>query len=410
MKKSILKNYAKLIAETGLNVQKGQDVVVEASLDQEVFVSYVVEALYKRGARKVFVNFTSPLITKLNIKHQKLKDLSTLETFEIDKWNYIKDKLSCRLFIESDDPDALNGIDINKLAKANCEKMKIIKPIRNEFDNKIQWCIVGVPSLKWAKKVFPNLSNKKAIEALWEAILKVSRSYEGNPIENWEKHDKNLQDRKAYLNSLHLHYLEYKSKNGTDFKVELLPNVKWGAGGEVTKDSKIYFQPNIPSEEVFTSPKSGSCEGVVVSTKPLSLNGHLVEDFKIYFKNGRVDKIEAKKGKEVLEELVKMDEGSSKLGEVALIPYHSPINEAGLLFFSTLYDENASCHLALGAGFESLMDNYENMSNEEIHKKGINDSINHVDFMIGSEDMAIIGTDFNGEKHIIFENGDFKNV
>ncbi len=407
MKKELLVNYAKLIARVGLNVNKGQDVMLECSLNQKEFIEYLVEELYLAGARKVFVFFNDPIITKLNIKYQSEEALGTLETFEKDKWEYIADKCACRLFIESDDPDALNGIDIKKYTNAKIKKSKIIKSIREKFDNKVQWCIAGVPSKEWAKKVFPNLNEEDAQEELFKAILKVSRAYEGDPIENWKKHDEDLRSRAEHLNSLHLEKLHYTSKNGTDFTVHLLKNVKWCAGGEYGQESRIYFQPNIPTEECFTSPKKGACEGVVVSAKPLSLNSNLVEDFKIYFKDGKVSKVEARKGKELLEELVKMDEGSSMLGEVALIPFNSPINNTGLIFYSTLYDENASCHLALGAGFENLMDNYENMTLDEIHEAGINDSINHVDFMIGSEDLDIVGYDFDGKEYQIFKNGDW---
>lgn len=408
MEREKLVNYAKLIAKSGLNVQKGQDIMLSCGLDQPEFIEILVEELYKCGARKVFVNYYDPVVDKLAITYQDEKDLSTLEEFEIDKWKHIAKVNACRLFIESDDPDALNGIDVEKYTRASIAKGKVIMPIRNEFDNKVQWCIAGVPSLKWAKKVFPNIKDdNEAIEALWTAILKVSRAYEGDPIKNWEIHDANLRKRVETLNNLHLERLHYTSKNGTDFTVHLLPNVKWAAGGEYGQESRIYFQPNIPSEECFTSPKKGACEGVVVSSKPLSLNSQLVEDFKIYFKDGKVSKIEAKKGQKQLEELVKMDEGSSMLGECALIPFHSPINDTGLIFYSTLYDENASCHLALGRGFENLMDGYENMSNDEIHAKGINESINHVDFMIGSEDLNIEGYDFDGNKHQIFINGNW---
>ena len=206
---------------------------------------------------------------------------------------------------------------------------------------------------------------------------------------------------------MHLKKLIYKSKNGTDFSVELLENVLWAAGGEYGQISRIYFQPNIPTEECFTSPKKDSANGVVVSTKPLSLNGHLVENFKVYFKDGKAYKVEAKTGQKILEELIASDEGSAFLGEVALIPFHSPINDTGLIFYSTLYDENASCHLALGCGFENLMVGYENMTLDEVHKLGINDSIVHCDFMIGSEDMNIIGIDKDNKVHQIFINGDW---
>lgn len=407
MDKEHLINYAKLIAKVGLNVKPKQDVMLTCGYDQPEFIHYLVEELYKCGARKVFVNFSDSNIEKINIQYMSEEDLGTLETFQVDKWQYIADHQACRLFIESDDPDALSGIDVGKMSRANMAMKRIINPIRDQFDNKVQWCIAGVPSLAWAKKVFPDLSDKDAIEALWVAILKVSRAYEGDPIKNWEEHDNNLALRKSKLNDMHLTKLHYESKNGTNFTVDLIKNVKWAAGGESGQVSKIYFQPNIPSEECFTSPMKGKCDGIVVATKPLSLNGHLVEDFKITFKDGKVSNIEAKKGKEVLEELIKMDEGSCMLGECALIPYHSPINNTGLIFFSTLYDENASCHLALGTGFENLMEGYEEMTLEEIREKGINYSMNHVDFMIGSEDMNIVGFDEDGKKYQIFKDGNW---
>ena len=407
MEKEILINYAKLIAKHGLNVQKGQDVVLTCSMDQLEFIKILVEQLYLCGARKVITNFKDPEIKKLDIQYQALEDLMTPEKFEIDLQEHIAERQACRLFIESDDPDALNGIDFDKYSKAMNNIRKIYKPIRDKYDNKVQWCIAGVPSVKWAKKVFPSLNEDEAVEALWKAILKTSRSLEGDAIKNFESHDKNLRSRAETLNNLHLKKLIYKSKNGTDFSVELLENVLWAAGGEYGQISRIYFQPNIPTEECFTSPKKDSANGVVVSTKPLSLNGHLVENFKIYFKDGKAYKVEAKTGQKILEELIASDEGSAFLGEVALIPFHSPINDTGLIFYSTLYDENASCHLALGCGFENLMVGYENMTLDEVHKLGINDSMVHCDFMIGSEDMNIIGIDKDNKVHQIFINGDW---
>lgn len=407
MNKEILRNYAKLIAKHGLNVQKGQYVVLNCSLDQMEFIKILIEELYLCGASKVITRLSDPDLTKLDVKYQSLEDLKRPEQFEIDYQELIAEKQACRLFIESDDPDALNGIDIEKYTEAMNNKRRIYKPIREKYDNKVQWCIAGVPSIKWAKKVFPHLDGEEAIEALWEAILKTSRALKGDPIKNFEEHDKNLRIRAKKLNNMHLKKLIYKSKNGTDFSIDLLDNVLWAAGGEYGEVSRIYFQPNIPTEECFTSPKKDSANGVLVSSKPLSLNSHIVEDFKIYFKDGKAYKVEAKKGQEVLEKLIGSDEGSAYLGEVALIPYHSPINDTGLIFYSTLYDENASCHVALGCGFENLMVGYEKMTLKEIHDLGINDSNVHCDFMIGTEDLNIIGIDKDGNEHKIFINGDW---
>jgi aminopeptidase len=400
-------NYAKLIAKVGLNVQKGQDIMLTCGLDQPKFIHMLVKELYECGARKVFVTYSDPELTKLDIQYENVEDLGKVETFEKDKQEYIADHYACRLFIESDDPDALKGVDFKKYSKAMQMRRKVFQPIRDRFDNYVQWCIAGVPSIGWAKKVFPELDGDEAIEALWEAILKVSRAWEGDPIKNWEEHDANLAQKKNKLNEMHLEKLVYKSKNGTDFTVHMIPDCLWAAGGEYGQTSRIYFQPNIPSEECFTTPMKGKCEGIVFSTKPLSYNSNIIEDFSIRFEDGKVKEIHAKKGEEFLQELIKMDEGSAMLGECALIPFHSPINDTKLIFFSTLYDENAACHLALGCGFENLIVGYEKMTLEEIRAKGINNSMSHVDFMIGSEDLDVVGYDKDGKKYQIFKKGNW---
>ena len=407
MKKSILKEYAHLIASTGVNIQKGQDVVIQASLDQPEFIRMLVQECYKCGANDVLVLWSDPTLTIYNFKYKKLKDLSSLNSWQEARWQYWHDNLPCRIYIESDDPDSMGKINMDKYGKATKALTPIIRKFRDEMDEKYQWCIAGVPSAGWAKKVFPKLSKKKAIEALWELILKVSRAYEGNPIKNWEEHDNNLHEKMKVLNSLNLRELQYHNSLGTDFNVGLIPDVIWLGGGESTKDTKIYFQPNIPTEEMFTSPMKGKAEGIVYASKPLSYRGQIIENFWFKFHEGKVIDYGAEKGKELLKQMIEVDENSCYLGEVSLIPYNSPINNTGILFFSTLYDENASCHIALGTGFPSLLKGYENMTLEEITKKGINHSGSHVDFMIGTKDLDIIGIDDKGNKHQIFKNGNW---
>ncbi len=407
MKKSILRQYAHLIASTGVNIQKGQDVVINASLDQPEFIRMLVQECYKCGANDVLVLWSDPTLTIYNYKYKKLKDLSSLNSWQDARWQHWHDTLPCRIYIESDDPDSLTKINMDKYGKAAKALTPIIRKYRDDMDDKYQWCIAGVPSIGWAKKVFPDLSNKKAVEALWELILKVSRAYEGDPVNNWKEHDENLHEKMKVLNSLNLRELEYHNSLGTDFKVGLIPDVIWLGGGESTMETKVYFQPNIPTEEMFTSPMKGKAEGIVYASKPLCYRGQIIEDFWFKFHEGKVVDYGAKKGKELLKQMIEVDENACYLGEVSLIPYDSPINNTGVLFFSTLYDENASCHIALGTGFPSLMKGYENMTLEEITKKGINHSGSHVDFMIGTKDMDIVGIDDKGNKHQIFKNGNW---
>ena len=406
MKKSTLKKYAHLIVEAGANVQKGQDVVVLANVDQEPLSSLVVEECYKHKANLVEVRWLSDKMTKIHYKKASIKVLSYVPEWKLEKEREVNKKLPCFIYIESSDPDALKGVNQSKLAQVARNVAPIMKPFRDERDNKYQWTIVGAPSKEWAKKVFPNLSAKKAVEALWDAILKTSRCND-DPVKAWKEHNEDLNKRSSYLNSLNLDYLHYESKNGTNFKVWLIEDAKFLAGGERTLGSNIFFNPNIPTEECFTSPISGKAEGIVYSTKPLSYQGELIENFSVRFENGKAVEVHAEKGENLLKEMISMDEGACKLGEVALVPYDSPINNTGLLFFNTLYDENAACHLALGRGFGNTIKNYEKYSLEELKKKGINDSNIHVDFMIGSKDLNITGYTKDGKKVVIFKDGNW---
>ena len=406
MNKTKLKAYAKLIARRGLNVKKNQDVIIQTEIEQAEFVSLVTEELYKAGARKVFVDFYHLPLAKIHNKYRSKEAMAKIEDFELEKIKWRANNLPCILFLDSEDPDGLVGIDQEKESYAQSKRYPILKPFIDEMENKYQWCIAAVPGIKWAKKVFPNLSNKKAIEALWENILKCSRSYDGNPIKNWDMHNANLKSRCEYLNSLKLKELVYKSSNGTNFKVGLISDALFLGGAEESLKKRI-FNPNIPSEEIFTSPKRGVCEGVLVATKPLSYRGEVIEDFSITFKDGKVESVKALKNEDLLKQMVAEDEGASFLGEVALVAFDSPINNTNLLFYNTLYDENACCHVALGHGFTNVIKDYEKYSLEELRNKGVNDSMIHVDFMVGSSDLSIIGIDEEGIEHQIFINGNW---
>lgn len=404
MRKTQLQKYAKLLARVGLNIKKGQTVFVAAALDQPEFVTMVVEECYKAGASEVYVEWSHQPAEKLSSQYRSLESLSQMAPWVKAKWEFKAKNYSCRLWIESEDPDGMNGVDQEKMSKARQALYPQVKPFRQAMENKHQWCIAAVPGKAWAKKVFPDLSESKAVEAMWKAILSAARADGKNPVRAWKEHNADLRARSEYLNSLGLKYLEYKSANGTDLTVELLPDGVFTGGTEKTLKGRI-FNPNIPTEEVFTSPKAGAAEGIVYSTKPLSYMGEVIDNFSLRFENGKVVEAKAEKGEELLKKMVTMDEGAGKLGECALIPYDSPINQSGILFYNTLFDENASCHFAVGHGFNECLKGFEKLTDEECKARGINESMIHVDFMIGSRDMSIVGIKENGERVQIFENG-----
>lgn len=405
MKKTTLRNYAKLIATMGINVKKGQEVIITAELEQPEFVYMVTEECYKAGAGKVTVDFGYQPLTKLSVKYQSIKTLSNVEEWQKEKLQYQVETLPARIYLISEDPDGLKGINQEKYSKAMGARMRVIKPFRDKMDNRYQWCIAAVPGVAWAKKLFPKLSKKQAVEKLWESILIASRAME-DPIAAWKQHNEDLAKRCEYLNNLGIEKLEYKSSNGTDFSVGLMENSKFAGGGEYTL-SGAYYNPNIPSEEVFTSPDKNTAEGIVYSAKPLSYNGQLIENFSIRFEKGKAVEVKAEKNEELLKKMIEMDEGAAYLGECALIAYDSPINNLGLTFCNTLFDENASCHLALGRGFTECIKGYENYTKEQCFEMGLNDSIIHEDFMIGSKDLSIVAYTRDGKKVQIFENGNW---
>ena len=403
MKKTILRQYARLIARTGVNIQKGQEVFILAELDQPEFVTMLVDECYKCKAKKVIVDWNHQPIERLHIRYRSLTTLSKLENYEEARWQHYVDTIPCRIYLVSEDPDGLAGVDQEKMAKARQKKYPIIKRYRDQIENKYQWCIAAVPGAKWAKKLFPELRTSQAVEKLWEAILSTSRVDE-DPVAAWDAHNRDLADRCAYLNSLSIRELHYRSSNGTDFTVGMIPQAQFCGGGETSLQG-IFFNPNIPTEECFISPMRGKAEGIVYSTKPLSYEGQLIDRFWIRFHEGKAVEWDAEKNASLLTKLINMDEGSAYLGECALVPFNSPINETGLLFYNTLFDENACCHLALGMGFADTIRGFESMTLDECRKLGVNDSMIHEDFMIGSADLSIDAVCADGKVVAIFRDG-----
>lgn len=405
MKKSVLRSYARLIAERGVNVRKGQDVIIRCDLDQPEFVDLLVEECYKRGAGRVNVEWSRSKQQKIQVRRQSLKRLSSLDSWEEAKLRYNAEKLPCMIHLTSADPDGLKGIDTKKLAASQQAIYPLIKPYRDQMEDRYQWCIAAVPGEKWAKKLFPSLRKGQAIECLWEKILSASRVEEGrDPVEAWREHSADLRARCERLNAMKIRSLHYTAANGTDLTVGLIPGSIF-CGGSETSLQGIDFEPNIPTEECFISPMRGEAEGIVYSTMPLSWRGQMIDGFRIRFEKGKAVEWHAQQGEELLGRMITMDEGSAFLGECALVPEDSPVRKSGILFYNTLFDENAACHLALGRGFaQSLPDNAELAPGQAL-EKGINDSMIHMDFMIGCDTMDIDAVTEDGETIPVFRGG-----
>lgn len=405
MKKTILREYAKLIVKCGVNVQKGQDVIVYADLDQPEFVKMVVEEAYKAKARKVTVEWSYQPLEKIHVRYQSVKTLGSVSQWQKEKQEEMCQTLPCRIHIISEDPDGLKGMNMDKVTKARQLSYPILKPYRDRRENREQWCIAAVPGEAWAKKVFPGMRTSTAMEKLWEAILFTSRVTE-DPIAAWAEHNADLRSRCDYLNSLHIRSLHYTADNGTDLTVGMIEQSHWGGGGDTSLQG-IYFNPNIPTEECFISPKRGEAEGIVYSSKPLSYRGQLIDNFWFRFEGGKVVDCGAQQGEDVLKSMVAMDEGAAYLGECALVPQKSPISESGILFYNTLFDENAACHLALGMGFADTIEDFQNKTLEECRQLGVNDSMIHEDFMIGCDSMNIDAVCADGSTVAIFRGGNW---
>jgi aminopeptidase len=403
---TLLQKYAELIVRTGANVQPGQVVQLSVSVEQHEFAARIIEECYKAGAKKVNVDWLYDAQSRLNFQYADQDVLSQVLPWEEAKMKQMVEDLPCRIFIASDDPDAMNGIDPQKLSAVAQGRSRVLKPYRNAIDGKHQWVIAAYPSVKWARKCFPALSDDQAVDKLWEAILRTVGVREDNdPVAAWKAHTDFIEEKAAWMNAQGFSSLRYKSANGTDFTVELIPGAKWEGAGAFNTVNGAFYIPNMPTEEIFTSPMAGKCEGTLVAVKPLSWNSQLIENFSLTFKDGRAVSCRAEKGQELLEKMIRMDENAAMLGELALVPKESPVNQCGFLFYETLFDENACCHVALGMGFKEVLPGGDDMTVAQAQEQGVNDSIIHVDFMVGADDLSIDGVRPDGTTEPIFRNG-----
>ena len=406
MTESRLKKYAELLVRVGGNIKAGQPVVIVSDVENAEIARLARDSAYDAGASEVIMEWTDDLSTRAKYLRAADDVFDVFPDWQVDRFKYLDDSGAAYLRIDASDPDLLNGVDpdrIKRYMKVSRTKAKAhgIRVMSGE----LRWSIIAVPSPKWARKVFPNMEEDKAIEALWDAILKGARADGDDPIADWEKHCKTFTSRIEYLNKKQFSALRFKNSLGTDVTVGLAKNHVWVGGGSTSKDG-IDFCPNLPTEEIFTAPDRNNVNGTVVASMPLSYQGSLIEDFSFTFKDGKVVDYKAKNGIEMLKNILETDEGAQYLGEVALVANSSPISQMNVLFYHTLFDENASSHFALGKAYPSCVQGGNGMSEEELLKAGVNDSITHADFMFGTADMSVIGIDADGNETVVMENGE----
>ncbi|ART77219.1 aminopeptidase [Sutcliffiella horikoshii] len=401
-----LTKYAELALKVGINLQENQPLVINAPIAAAPFVREVAKIAYKLGAKYVHTEWNDEQLTKITYETASTESLSHVREWKVKGMEEMAEEGAAFMSIVASNPDLLKDVDPERVSISNKAQAKAMQNYRKYIQTaKVSWAIVSVPSQEWAAKLYPDRSPEDQVASLWENIFQVTRVNENDPVEAWNKHIKTLQEKLQILNSKKYKKLHYKAP-GTDLTIEL-PNEQVWLGGGMNNDQGTYFVPNLPTEEVFTAPVKTGVNGVVSSTKPLNLNGNLVDNFSLTFKEGKVVEFSAEQGYEVLKKLLETDEGALHLGEVALVPHSSPVSKQEVIFYNTLFDENASCHLALGSAYPINIEDGAKMSKEELESKGVNTSMIHVDFMIGSEEMSIEGETEAGVKETIMTDGEW---
>ena len=407
MNKSFLIKYASLAVNIGVNIQKDNILVISSPIETAEFARLITEEAYKSGAKDVIVHYGDQKLTKIKLENSSLETISNIPEWQAESYNYYARQEACFISISASDPDGLKGVPVEKIGASQKARTSALKEyFDNSMSNKCRWCVLSVPTLSWAKKVFPKVSDDEAMESLWDVIFKTVRVDTENPVNAWKKHNAYLEEKIKFMNNNNFKSVHLKSANGTDLNIELPEGHIW-AGGSEGDVNGIPFNANIPTEEVFTLPKKTGVNGIVYSSKPLSYGGNLIDNFSITFKDGKAIDFTAETGYDVLKQMLESDEGAKYLGEVAFVPYNSPSSSAKLIFFNTLFDENAACHLAFGRAYESCVKDADKYSEEELEKIGVNNSVIHVDFMIGTSDLEITGINKNGETIQIFSNGNW---
>ncbi|MEK3885543.1 aminopeptidase [Paenibacillus sp. PL2-23] len=401
-----LHKYADLIVRTAVHIQQGQELWINAPIHVPELVRLIVKQAYEAGAKKVHVEWRDEQVTKLTYGLAPDEAFEDYPAWRAQAMTALAEQGGAYLLIHSEDPELLKGIDPSRISKFSRVSSAALATFRSYMSSKrMTWSIVAAPSEGWAKLVFPELQGEDAVEALWEAIFRIVRVSDEDPVAAWESHNNNLLAKRAYLESKQYKSLHYKAP-GTDLIIELPDNHLWN-GGISRNEQGHTFNPNVPTEEVYTAPHRDGTRGVVRSTKPLSYQGNLIENFSLTFENGRVVDFTAEKGYDSLKAMLDLDHQSRYLGEAALVPHRSPISASNIIFFNTLFDENASNHLALGNAYPTCIQGGASMSREELEQAGLNQSILHVDFMIGSAEMDIDGITKDGQAEPVFRQGNW---
>lgn len=400
----LMESFASLVLEKGVNIQKNQSVMLRAPIEGAEFARLLTKKAYELGAKNVHINWADDTLTHLKFKHAPDEVLQTVSDWQVDmEEEFVKDGAAF-ISIHSTDPDLLADIDSSRVAMANKARSEAMRNVNKEIMNDtVPWTVISIPTTKWAQKVFSNATPEEAVTKMWKAILSMSRVDKGNPVEAWNEHNETLRKAREVLTNKQYDKLIFTGP-GTNLELGLVNKHIWHGGSAIAKTG-VEFNPNIPTEEVFSMPDKYGVNGVVSSTKPLNYGGSLIDNFKLTFKDGAVVDYEAEQGKDVLGHLLAVDDGAKRLGEVALVPHESPISQSGLIFYNTLFDENASCHIALGKAYPTNVENGETMDLKALDENGANDSLVHVDFMIGSDELDIDGVTADGKTEAVFRKG-----
>ncbi len=409
MNQELLNKYAAFTVQVGVNVQKGQTLIIRCPVEGAYFGRACMEAAYKAGARDVVIRWEDEKAARIRMELGEEEALSETKPYELRSYlDYAESEGGCCLLaIHASDPEIFKGLDTAKINRVSLAKQEAMKSWREyTMKDRVQWCVVAIPTPAWASSVFPGLDEDEAQEKLWSAIFDVCRVTGGDPVSAWKEHVAKTSACRDKLNELQLESIHMTSANGTDLTVGLAEGHTWEGACSKAENGAVFIA-NVPTEEVFTAPHRERVNGVVKGTKPYVYNGQLIEGFSVAFKDGVVVDYSAEKNAELLGQLLDSDEGARRIGEIALVPASSPINRSGLLFYNTLFDENAACHIAFGAGYPTTVKGGAAMTTEELLACGVNDSAIHEDVMVGAEDMTITGLTKSGETVTIFENGEW---
>ncbi|MBQ5754744.1 MAG: aminopeptidase [Oscillospiraceae bacterium] len=409
MDKTLMQKYADFVVKVGVNVQPRQTFLIRCPVDMAFFAHACAKAGYEAGAKEVIVRYEDEQLARLKYEMADEETLKNVHDYELRSWlDYAEDPEGCCLLaIHASDPEIFAGLDGEKLNRVSLARRKAMKPW-NEYTMKdrVQWCVAALPTPAWAKKVFPGLEEAEAVEKLWQVIFDVCRVTGGDPVSAWQEHVEKTTARRDKLNEMGLVSLRFTSGNGTDLTVGLAEESVW-EGAASTAENGARFIANVPTEEVFTAPHCRRVNGVVKGTKPYVYNGQTIKGFSVTFEEGKAVAWSAQENEELLGQLLTSDEGACRLGEVALVPASSPINRSGLLFYNTLFDENAACHIAFGDSYPGTTRGGTGLSREELDARGMNHSAIHEDVMIGAEDTRVVGTTADGREILIFEGGEW---